>query len=390
VISSILILGLASAEDQADDVEVDANGYIMFCPCMGRFGNQADSYLGALAFAKALNRTLVLPPFVEYRPGQRKSIQVPFETYFQVAPIREYHRVITMEDFFKSEVLPTEVWPVHKRISFCYAQRQPSAHHTEDEKKGGGGICYAKSGNPFGPFWDNFAVDFVGSQTYGPKLHYDVHHSGVADQWKAEYRAAEWPVLAFTGAPASYPVQKENVELHKYLFKWNKAVEDKAKAFIKSQEPRGAFVALHLRNGVDWARACDIIPDSPMLFAAAQCVGYANEQGKATKAMCLPSTDEIVRQARRAIKAVKATWVFVASDSDHMTEELSKVLKVRVVTSPSSTNDPHFDLSVMGLSNHFVGNCISSFSAFVKRERDVRGFPSTFFAFPTNRRRDEL
>ena len=54
-------------------------------------------------------------------------------------------------------------------------------------------------------------------------------------------------------------------------------------------------------------------------------------------------------------------------------------LSSQIKTYYLSPNFPQLDLIIMGKANQFVGNCISSFSAFVKRERDVKGKPSDFF-----------
>lgn len=195
------------------------------------------------------------------------------------------------------------------------------------------------------------------------------------------------------GAPGSFPVQLKNRPLHKYLF-WNDLILSEAKNYIKNQLPKGAFIGIHLRNGIDWVRACEHIPNSPSLFAAPQCVGYRNENGKATKEMCLPSKETIIRQIKRVIKNLKTIKsVFVASDSNHMVSELTEALKrTKVSVHKFSTPNPHVELAVLGLSNHFIGNCISSFSAFVKRERDSRQFPSSFWGFPQEKghHRDEL
>ncbi|XP_063233671.1 GDP-fucose protein O-fucosyltransferase 1 isoform X3 [Bacillus rossius redtenbacheri] len=224
--------------------DVDKNGYILYCPCMGRFGNQADHFLGALGFAKGLNRTLALPAWVEYRYGEAHSIQVPFDTYFRVEPLQKFHRVITMEDFMKK--IAPEIWPPEKRTAFCYTARGSSR------------ACNPKEGNPFGPFWDTYGVDFVGSEFYGP-LHYDVYHRGMAAKWNSKYPPREWPgahwrtfilLLAFTGAPASFPVQEENRALQKHLV-WSETIQRQADQFISKKLPR-AFVGIHLRNGMDW------------------------------------------------------------------------------------------------------------------------------------------
>ena len=58
-------------------------------------------------------------------------------------------------------------------------------------------------------------------------------------------------MLAFVGAPASFPVQEENVHLQKY-FKWTEEMVQKGNDFKRTHLQRGAYVGIHLRNGIDW------------------------------------------------------------------------------------------------------------------------------------------
>ena len=149
----------------------DESGYLLFCLCMGRFGNQAEHLLGSMAFAKTLNRTLVIPPFISYPPNHAKIELTPFTDLFQLGPVKSYHRAITMEDFFKHF---GDRWPAGAREGQCFS-------HEQSQK-----TCRHKEGNPFGPFWDHFKVVFDSFRPYA------LSHG--ADQRTARSWEATFPV----------------------------------------------------------------------------------------------------------------------------------------------------------------------------------------------------
>jgi peptide-O-fucosyltransferase len=143
-----------------------------------------------------------------------------------------------MNDFM--EYIAPKVWPEGNRSIFCYGSRSNTKRS-----------CEAKEGNPFGPYWDKFDVNFDNDVFYGP-LSYDTNFVENQNSWMVKYSGKNYPVLAFTGPPGSFPVDETNVYLHKYL-KWSDDIDAKATQFLKRMNKKNEkSIGLHLRNGVDF------------------------------------------------------------------------------------------------------------------------------------------
>lgn len=55
-------------------------------------------------------------------------------------------------------------------------------------------------------FYFQFNIEFSDSEYFGPNLNYDVNRGEMAKQWNNKFPVEKWPVLAFTGAPAAFPL----------------------------------------------------------------------------------------------------------------------------------------------------------------------------------------
>uniref|UniRef100_A0A0R3S0F4 GDP-fucose protein O-fucosyltransferase 1 n=1 Tax=Elaeophora elaphi TaxID=1147741 RepID=A0A0R3S0F4_9BILA len=353
-----------------------ATGYVVYCPCMGRFGNQMEHFLGMLAFVKALNRTLVLPPFIEYYPKKKRAIMVDFDKYFLVEPLRNFHTMIIMRDFIK-EIAPN-IWPPNKRKAFCWQPRQS----IYDTKKLSG--CHAKEGNPFDAFWDYSNISFIGDVYYAsdfPEAHL-IDLASSRKKWNEKFPADRYPVLSFISAPAAFPARTGHHHLQKYLY-WSKAVMTEANKYVVESLER-PFIGIHLRNGIDWENLCQMVSrnETDKLFGSAICTG---DSSKLTAEMCLPSLEtdnkfEVTKKARK----LKVRSVFVSSDRNHYIDELRQELApLQIVVQRRHPENLHVNLAILSMADHFIGNCVSTLSAFIYRQRKyASSIPkhSSFFA----------
>ncbi|XP_071836664.1 GDP-fucose protein O-fucosyltransferase 1-like isoform X2 [Apostichopus japonicus] len=339
------------------NIEWDPKGYLLYCPCSGRFSNQVNTFLSTLLFTKQIGRTLVIPPFIQYSHMQATAGQseyIPFDSYFDIEALHEYYPdVITMGDFL-DHLAPT-YWPPSERAAYC-------ARKLADINDG---KC-PRTGNPHGTFWEELNIEFAKSEIWEEQMHYNVDYEPWKNLWIETYPADEHPVLALMNAPSFQPIQPNAEELHRYL-KWLPDIVDEGEEFIKENIER-PYIGIHLRNGADWTRTCELADGNhPRLMSSHQCMGHYSQEG-VTKEVCIQSEEQVIKELEDIITKHEAKTIFIATDHVSMEDEIQDAYPdVRVVT--MSPERPQVDLYILEESDHFLGNCVSAFSAYVSRSR---------------------
>jgi peptide-O-fucosyltransferase len=189
-------------------------------------------------------------------------------------------------------------------------------------------------------------------------------------------------VIALRGPPAPFPVPLSQWPLQKYL-KWSTEITWQATKLITELFGDEPFLGVHLRNGLDWTRACALLEEDrhglKNLMASSQCIGE-NPSEPVTKNMCFPTKQEVVRKISQILAEGKIKQVYIATDADPYLADFQEIFPRTnfVHLNPSL---PQMDLYILGEAELFLGNCVSSFSSFVRRQRDVAGRETQYFGW---------
>ena len=299
----------AAAEPAAaatGDEPWDENGYVLGCICQGRFGNQFDYMLSFIDYAKRLNRTAILPPWVEYN-AQPETGQYPyypaFAEFFSVGAIRRHHRAIDADVFMERHGAK---WRALGMVGY-------SALGERDK---------FEKGVPRAGFWKRLGVEFDRFERVSPGA-----RSGSVDD-------ISHPVLAMDCVPGKYPAPAPLNSLARY-FEWSDGIEQAASRLVESQIGRGqAYVAVQWRQEFAGMATPTVTSKRPARcagFSVSQCAPYVEDSSEPAAAaatgarrtatikypteLCAPSLESMRQLLREALAAVgPGAKLYVASD----------------------------------------------------------------------------
>ena len=370
---------------QEETFEWDANGYLAFCPCMGRIGNQLEYTLQAFDLALATGRTLILPHFIDWDAHPTRF--PAFDDWYDVAHVRKsMPNALTWPQFLGHF---GHRWPPSERRAYC--EIRPGSHRAAK----GNTTCadLGVVGQP-GSYWHRIGVRFGGGEV----------RRKYSRQSAPQLPPAEHPVVVMTSAGFRFPAPLDTLA-RQSLLQWAEPVRTQARALITASVPDGdTFVAVHIRAGSDFRGACEReqvastfagtgtgSKDLERFFEARMCGGRGY---LLAPSMCVPAKEDYVAGVQGALHLTGSCHVFIATDlrprelKRYISSELLQVPpqrasdcdKISIFQAPAMKSvgkgtrarrspDPRVDLATMALGAHFIGNCVSSFTAAVVRER---------------------
>ena len=357
-----------------------SGGFLIFALAMGRYGNQMEHLLGALAEAKrrAPSRIVVLPSFIVWRYGRgRRNAHIPVEAVFDLDALRrDFHPNIVSYEEFQNIAR----WNSKGATIYCN-----SAHKAMDHFK-----CTPDVGQ--GTYWYALGIKFS-------KEHY--FHNTVFNLSSKDH-----PVIIVSNAlSAAFPMRPQDRYVAKYL-KWTDRMEERRQTFLAENgiSEDDIVVATHLRAGSDWVKACKHAVGRDTYMASPQCSEEMRRHNMYTISLelCLPTVDvgsvasDLQTAAEQVNKRSKKKGgrvvLFIAKDVPGIGEKiwseysLGNIYELLISTAEPAGADTDsdgvdalmgdlsfLDLNVMTHADYLLGNCVSSFTSFAARIRTEQG-----------------
>ena len=434
---------VVSADKGVSSISDSPNGYLLYMPHMGRFGNQVEHLLGAAGLAAATGRTLVVPPFLGYddQDGGGSMSSAPSAGLEDTVAKLGIPKFTPADTIFKLPVGPdaTDVegmeggvitaaefaarvrndaarglpalqvqalcpdFVADTECDFIVASGRSAATATADGSPGSSSSKLVRA------FWAEFGLGANDAPVFAEYDRFDddgIHDGDLeaAQEFARDFPSDKYPVIAFPSAPFSFPATKDNEVWHERLLAAFSTAhhQERVHFSIRRGVAPGAYVAAHIRAATEWTLAClemSRLGLSEEVMASAQCGfsdrisdprdeeeevveaeaeeddnGYASSSIPVPFRLCRPSNGHMARRIVAASKDAKTKTIYLAADCAKCAEAVAKAVtdidpSLRVVMDAS--NGPILDLQLLTSARTFIGNCASSFSAFVRRARQV-------------------